>query len=45
MGWSKNEKNAPVSLNLCKKILQLRKDSKLKYENMELSGNVDETHG
>ena len=33
------------SLSLCKKILHLRKDSKLKYGNVELSDNVDETHG
>ena len=33
------------SLSLCKKILHLRKDSKLKYGNVEISDNVDETHG
>ena len=33
------------SFSLCKKILQLRKDSKLKYGNVELPDDVDETHG
>ena len=43
---SKNEKMLPFnieSLSLCKEILQLGIDSKLKYENVELPDDVDET--
>ena len=33
------------SFSICKKIFQLRKCSKLKYRNVELPDDVEETHG
>ena len=45
---SKNQKVllfSKESLSLGKKIFQLRKNSKLKYGNVELSDDVNETHG
>ena len=33
------------SLQYCKSVLQLRQDSKLKYSNVQIPGNVDDYNG